>query len=73
MKSFKYAVLAASVLMATGCGKNTGVGGTAGDATPTTIAANAEFAKNLNFTDRQDFEASLPSPLARSCSPMARC
>jgi alkyl sulfatase BDS1-like metallo-beta-lactamase superfamily hydrolase len=48
-------VLAIACVLA-GCGKNTGVGGAAGDATPTTRAANAEFAKELKLDDPQDFE-----------------
>ena len=39
-----------------GCSKNSGVGGTASDATPTTLAANAQFAKDLKLDDPQDFE-----------------
>lgn len=49
------AALAAMLLLA-GCGKNTGIGGSAGDATATTIAANAQFAKDLPLADQQDFE-----------------
>jgi alkyl sulfatase BDS1-like metallo-beta-lactamase superfamily hydrolase len=56
MKKFKYALLAGCVLLATGCGKSTGVGGAADEASPTTVAANAEFAKSLNLADQQDFE-----------------
>jgi alkyl sulfatase BDS1-like metallo-beta-lactamase superfamily hydrolase len=44
------------VCVLAGCGKNAGVGGAAGDATPTTLAANAEFAKELKLDDPQDFE-----------------
>lgn len=50
------AVLAALMTLTIGCSKTSGVGGTAGDATPATLAANAEFAKNLNLADQQDFE-----------------
>jgi alkyl sulfatase BDS1-like metallo-beta-lactamase superfamily hydrolase len=46
----------AMVCVLAGCGKNAGVGGAAGDATPTTLAANAEFAKELKLDDPQDFE-----------------
>ena len=56
MKNLRYAVGVACLLVIAGCGKNTGVGGTAGDASPTTMAANAEFAKKLNLGDPQDFE-----------------
>ena len=56
MKNLRYAVGVACLLVIAGCGKNTGVGGTAGDASPTTMAANAEFAKKLNLGDPQDFD-----------------
>ena len=56
MKKLRIAVAVASLLVLSGCGKNTGVGGAAGDASPTTVAANAEFARNLNLADPQDFE-----------------
>jgi alkyl sulfatase BDS1-like metallo-beta-lactamase superfamily hydrolase len=49
------ALLTALVVLA-GCSKNTGIGGTAGEATPTTVAANAQFAKDLPLDDQQDFE-----------------
>jgi len=52
---FNATLLTALVVLA-GCSKNSGIGGAAGDATPTTLAANAEFAKNLNLGDQQDFE-----------------
>ena len=52
MKNLRYAVGVACLLVIAGCGKNTGVGGTAGDASPTTLAANAEFAKKLNLMAR---------------------
>jgi alkyl sulfatase BDS1-like metallo-beta-lactamase superfamily hydrolase len=55
INTINVAVLTALVALA-GCSKNTGIGGSAGDATPTTLAANAEFAKNLNLGDQQDFE-----------------
>ncbi|MBL0242642.1 MAG: MBL fold metallo-hydrolase [Rhodoferax sp.] len=49
------ALLTALISM-TGCTKNSGVGGTASDATSTTLAANAQFAKDLKLDDPQDFE-----------------
>ena len=49
------ALLTALISM-TGCTKNSGVGGTASDVTPTTLAANAQFAKDLKLDDPQDFE-----------------
>ncbi|MES2583104.1 MAG: alkyl sulfatase dimerization domain-containing protein [Pseudomonadota bacterium] len=53
--TFNITLLAALLALA-GCGKNTGIGGTAGDATATTLAANAQFAKELHLGDPQDFE-----------------
>lgn len=49
--------IALTVLTAlVGCGKPAGIGGAAGDATPTTLAANARFATDLALGDPQDFE-----------------
>lgn len=48
-----------------GCGKNTGVGGSAGDATATTVAANATFAAKLNLKDQQEFEDAKRGLIAR--------
>ena len=45
--------LAAALL---GCGKQSGVGGAAGDASATTMAANAAMARELKLDDQQDFE-----------------
>ena len=60
MKYSKFAptltVLAAVLALTSGCSKTSGVGGTSGDATPETLKVNAEFAKNLNLGDQQDFE-----------------
>jgi len=60
MKYSKFAptltVLAAVLALTTGCSKTSRVGGTSGDATPETLKVNAEFAKNLNLADQQDFE-----------------
>lgn len=57
-------VLAAALLA--GCGnKNTGVGGAAGDATPTTLAANAKMAEGLKLDDPQDFEDAKRGFIAR--------
>jgi len=56
MKKLNYVLLAAVALVAAGCGKNSGVGGTGGDATPDTVATNAQFAKDLNLADQRDFD-----------------
>ncbi len=50
------AALLTALIALTGCSKNTGIGGSAGDASPTTVAANAQFAKDLKLDDQQDFE-----------------
>ena len=42
--------------LASGCGKTTGVGGSAGDASPETLKTNALFATALKLNDPQDFE-----------------
>ena len=55
MKKLNLAICVALITLA-GCSKNSGVGGTASDATPTTLAANAQFAKDLKLDDPQDFE-----------------
>ena len=55
MKNLNLAICIALITL-TGCSKNSGVGGTASDATPTTLAANAQFAKDLKLDDPQDFE-----------------
>jgi alkyl sulfatase BDS1-like metallo-beta-lactamase superfamily hydrolase len=55
-KSIPLTALLAALLLA-GCGnKNSGVGGTAGDATPTTLQANAKMAQELKLDDPQDME-----------------
>ena len=56
MEKLAIALVGVLIIMTTGCGKSGGVGGTAGDASPITVATNAEFAKNLNLADPQDFE-----------------
>ena len=55
MKKLNLAICIALITL-TGCSKNSGVGGTASDATPTTLTANAQFAKDLKLDDPQDFE-----------------
>ena len=42
--------------LVSGCGKTSGAGGTAGDASPETLKLNAQFAKTLKLDDPQDFE-----------------
>ncbi|HSV52431.1 MAG TPA: alkyl sulfatase dimerization domain-containing protein [Burkholderiaceae bacterium] len=62
-KSIAAALLIAA--LAAGCGKNPGVGGAAGDATPVTLEANAQFAKELKLEDQQDFEDAKRGFIAR--------
>ena len=58
-------LLLASLGVLSGCSKNTGVGGEAGDATPTTVAANAEFSTWLKLKDQQDFDDAKRGLIAR--------
>ncbi|HYN62193.1 MAG TPA: alkyl sulfatase dimerization domain-containing protein [Rubrivivax sp.] len=48
-----------------GCGKNAGVGGTAGDAMPATLKANQQMAAELKLDDPQDFEDAKRGLIAR--------
>ena len=50
-----HAALLAVLITLTGCSKNTGIGGAAGDASETTLKANALFAQELKLDDQQDF------------------
>ena len=52
----RLALLAAAVMLACGCSKTSGIGGTAGDASAETQKVNAQFAKDLKLDDQQDFE-----------------
>lgn len=56
--------LALSLALA-GCNRQTGIGGAAGDATPTTVAANAQFEQSLPLADQQDFEDAKRGFIAR--------
>jgi alkyl sulfatase BDS1-like metallo-beta-lactamase superfamily hydrolase len=58
-------LLAMVLAMLAGCGKNTGVGGTAGDAMPATLQANAQMASELELDDPQDFEDARRGLIAR--------
>ena len=48
--------LMATVVSLAGCGRTAGIGGSAGDATAATLAANDAFAKALALDDPKDFE-----------------
>jgi len=65
MNKWQRAVLAASLALLAGCGKNAAVGGGAGDATPATLKANEQFAQELNLADPQDFEDAKRGLIAR--------
>ena len=65
MKTINTALLAALVLLAAACGKNPGVGGTAGDASQATLAVNAKFAQELKLDDAADFEDAKRGFIAR--------
>ena len=65
MKRIGCTLLASLMMLASGCGKNAGVGGTAGDATPATLQANAALAQQLKLDDPQDFEEARRGFMAR--------
>ena len=49
-------ISACALVLLAGCGKGNGTGGSAEGATQTTVAVNAQFAKDLKLEDQQDFE-----------------
>ena len=49
-------VLLATTALLSSCGNNAGVGGSAGDATPATLQANQQVARDLALEDPQGFE-----------------
>ena len=65
MKKRNIALLTACIVLASGCNKTTGVGGTASDATAQTLKVNAQFSKNLKLEDQQDFEDAKRGFIAR--------
>ena len=73
----RMALLATLLTLVVGCSKTTGIGGAAGDASPETLKANAQFAQELKLDDAQDFEDAkrgfIAKPRARSRPPTARC
>lgn len=60
-----YVMCAALLLQLSGCGKNPGVGGSAGDVTAATLTANAQFAQELKLDDPQDLEDAKRGFIAR--------
>ena len=65
MKKRNIALLTACIVLASGCNKTPGVGGTASDATAQTLKVNAQFSKNLKLEDQQDFEDAKRGFIAR--------
>ena len=65
MKQLNMALLAALLALASGCSKVDGPGAAAGDASPHTLKVNAQFAKDLNLDDPQDFEDARRGFIAR--------
>lgn len=61
----RLSTLVALLLVLTGCGKNSGIGGSASDASPTTLAANEQVAKELQLDDPQGFEDARRGLIAR--------
>lgn len=59
------AAVAATLMAVSGCSKQTGVGGTASEATATTQAANAQLAQELKLDDPRDFEDAKRGFMAR--------
>ncbi len=61
----KFVLFAALMALLAGCGKTTGAGGTASEATAQTLRANSQFAKDLKLDDPQDFEDAKRGFMAR--------
>lgn len=56
MNMLHYSIFAALFVLMSGCGRNAGIGGTAGDAAAPTLKANELMAQELKLDDPQDFE-----------------
>lgn len=65
MKKLNFALMAGLMVLASGCTKNAGIGGTAGDASAETLRVNAQFAKELKLDDPRDFEDAKRGFIAR--------
>ena len=61
----RYSPMLAALLLLSGCGKNAGIGGAAGDASPATLKVNGQFAQELKLDDPQDFEDAKRGFIAR--------
>lgn len=57
--------LAALAATLVGCGRNSGIGGAAGDAALSTVKINEQFAQAINLEDAQDFEDAKRGLVAR--------
>ncbi|MBI5256262.1 MAG: MBL fold metallo-hydrolase [Burkholderiales bacterium] len=64
-RSLLLALLAMLAAGLTACGRSGGIGGASADATPATLAANAQFAKDLPLDDPQGFEDARRGFIAR--------
>lgn len=65
MKTLYCSTFAALLLLVAGCGKNTGIGGAAGEATAATRMANEQLVQELKLDDQQDFEDAKRGFIAR--------
>ena len=65
MTRAKWVLVPVLLVLLAGCGKNSGVGGTAGEASPQTLAAHAQVAKELALNDPQAFEDAKRGFIAR--------
>jgi alkyl sulfatase BDS1-like metallo-beta-lactamase superfamily hydrolase len=65
MDAPKLVLLAALMALLVGCGKTTGVGGSASEATAQTLTVNAQYARDLKLDDQQDFEEAKRGFIAR--------
>ena len=65
MKRLELPMAALLLALVAGCGKNAGVGGTAGDAEAATLKANELMAQEFKLDDPQDFEDAKRGFIAR--------
>jgi alkyl sulfatase BDS1-like metallo-beta-lactamase superfamily hydrolase len=65
MKTLHRSIFFALLVLLAGCGKNAGIGGAAGDATPATLKVNEQFAQDLKLDDPRDFEDAKRGFIAR--------
>ena len=65
MNTFKLPLLATLLALLSACDRNAGIGGNAGAASPATLTANGQFAKELKLDDARDFEDARRGFIAR--------